>query len=138
MTSGQLGKHPLLDEIAQSLQHGPNGDLAFVPAQLDLFEKRALAIETGEELYRLVDDLISFASFLKKHGSAIAAKALITMAEPVVERLEDLAKRDKRAASLVGEAARKKLEQEKEALGVNNSSRGLKPAGAGVGLRKRR
>jgi hypothetical protein len=131
----------MLDEVLRSLQHGPGGTLELSSGALAGFQARALAIEQGEELYRLVDDLVGLASLLDgKRGSPAAARALMTMVEPVVVRLEALARADGEKSSRRRDELRRRIDEQKRG---QEPSRGpgaaiAGPSGVGVGLRKGR
>ena len=137
----QMGKHPMLEEIAQALEHGPDTALVFSPEVLRGFSRRALAITAGAELYELVGDLVSFATFLStRKGSPTAAQALITMAEPLMTRVEELAALDRAQLGVDNGELRRRLEHEKRALGGSPGAQealGPRPSG-GVRLRRSR
>ena len=73
MSSKTPERHPLFEELLRALRRDPKGRPYFPPSFLSRLEERALEIDSGEELYLLVGELLKFASFLRRQKQAQTA-----------------------------------------------------------------
>lgn len=140
MWTGQLGKHPLLDDVVQSLRRRDDAVYVFDSAALDQVQQRARAIESGDELYLLVDDLISFVSYLQQRHWQTAARQLVPLTEAVIDELNQKAKVDGKQFAERAEKTRKDVHAARRAAGQSESLHNVlpDPAAAGVVLRKKK
>jgi hypothetical protein len=129
----------LIAPLMQALEKSGQGySLAKEP--LEAVARQGMALDSGAELYALVQQLVGFAGFLaEKQRSPEAAHAILRVAELLADRLTSLAQRDIKQSSQIDQALRKRIEKEKKALARAAGPEDMlgPQAGIGVGLRRR-
>ncbi|MEZ4270707.1 MAG: hypothetical protein R3C68_04525 [Myxococcota bacterium] len=123
-------QHPLMEEVGKVLRESADGTLSVEPNTLESVRRKALHIESGEEMFRLVLQLTTFATFLKRRKSSPqAAEALFALADPLACRLGELALCERRQDDERQSQAQHRSEAERHAL-QNNAvgMAGLQPS----------
>ena len=127
----------LADQLIHSLLRSPAGGFQFKPGALDAIREAAAGLESGEELYGVLQELLRFANFLAgPKRSRAPAEALLAIVEELAEKLTGLARGDAAATGQHSEAVVRQVEQQRKALTQKSpASDGLAAPGSGVGLR---
>jgi hypothetical protein len=128
----------MLDDVGKLLRKEEAGHAYyFGPEALAGIGRRAASLEQGEELYRLVGELLGFASFLLEHKrSPRAATAIVAMIEDLVPRLYELARKDGQAGQSRLEALTRHLAAQRKALKPRRPA--VTPPSGGIGVRSKK
>lgn len=132
--------HPILEKTVGALAHGPGGTFEFTRQSLEQLQTESLALDSGEQLFDLAGELVTFAGYLHHKGSTHAAEDLLERVEVIVERLGELASVEIGAERDRAEQLQRAVGQQRRALQKSPGASGaIAPSGSkGVSLRGRK